>query len=135
MSKYEDAVVEHRQFIEDVEQARDQFYMLNEMYKLYKAIDATKLQIEELSITIEKDISENLKTFRAKRGLLQDDLKEMNNEYEARFSSVQEIDWPVMGENYVEYMTNNGIDVSELGSVFTMVTETTNVPKTPERNE
>ena len=131
MSEYDDAVTDYNQFEKDVDKARDQYEEINEMYNLYKEIGTLESEIEMLEIE-RRDCSEGRDIKLSTINVLKFTLEELDNEYNAKYSNIMDIHWPIMGENYINYMNNSGISIRGLDSIYKIIIEDIEMPQKPE---
>jgi len=121
MNKYDDAVRDYEKFVKDIKKARNQMDELDDLYILYKEINELKSNIEDYDAGF---------LVEGCRGLMQDDLHSKSVEYEMRSHPDIEIEWPVMGEAYYEYLDSIGIESPEI-NVFLILTEKHDLPNYP----
>ena len=135
MKEYEDALAEFNQFVEDVKKARDQYEELTEMYVIYKEIEELSLRINELETETDEVSESNRRLLQSEINVLQDNLNDKNNEFDERYDSTLDIEWPVMGEAYIKFMNDKGYSIRELNYIHEIVINDGEMPEKPVNEE
>ncbi len=132
MNKIEEALAAYSQFEKDVKTARDQYEELSEMYSIYKQIEESSLKIVRLGLKGDNVTEGKLRLLQSEINVLQDNLKDLSNEYDERYDATLEIEWPIMGEAYTGYMDERGWRYRELDYIHKIVIDGAEMPEKPE---